>query len=30
LQHVQPAAPGALGWMDWERQTMLKLLRHAV
>jgi len=30
LQHAEPAAPGPLDWMDWERQKMLKLLRHAV
>jgi hypothetical protein len=30
LMHAEPAAPGPLDWMDWERQKALKLLRHAV
>jgi hypothetical protein len=30
LQHAEPAAPGPLDWMDWERQKTLRLLRHAV
>jgi hypothetical protein len=30
LQHAEQSAPGALDWMDWERQKTLKLLRYAV
>ena len=30
MRHAEQSAPGALAWMDWERQKTLRLLRFAV